>query len=82
MKSVDAATVLAPILKHRPADMIFIDGDHSYEGAKTDILTWRPLLKPGGLLCGHDSDWPGVTQALEELLPGWQHGPGSIWYVP
>ncbi len=81
MKSAVAAAALAPILKHRRADMIFIDADHSYEGTKSNILNWRPLLQPGGLLCGHDSDWTGVRQALDELLPGWQHGPGSIWYI-
>jgi hypothetical protein len=82
MNSADAAQALAPILRHRGADMIFIDGDHSYEGAKGDILSWQPFLHPGGLLCGHDSDWPEVRQALDEVLPGWQHGPGSIWHYP
>ncbi len=82
MKSAAAAKTLAPILMHRRADMIFIDADHSYESVADDIRNWRPLLHSGGLLCGHDSDWPGVRKALDELVPGWKHGPGSIWYLP
>ncbi len=82
MNSLDAAKALAPILRHRGADMIFIDGDHSYEGAKNDVLEWRKLLCTNGLLCGHDSDWPSVRQALDEVVPGWKHGFGTIWYVP
>ena len=30
-------------------DAIYIDGDHTYEGAKSDIEIWLPKLKIGGL---------------------------------
>lgn len=36
------------------ADMVFIDGDHSYRGAKGDILAWLPNIKPGGIMAVHD----------------------------
>lgn len=35
-------------------DLIFIDGDHSYEGCAGDINAWLPHLKPGGVLAIHD----------------------------
>ncbi len=35
-------------------DFIFVDGDHSYDGAKLDIILWWPKLKPGGFMAGHD----------------------------
>jgi len=54
------------------ADLIFIDGYHTYEGVRDDILAWRPKLRPGGILCGHDygaPPWDGVKQAVDELVP-------------
>ncbi len=62
------------------ADMIFIDGDHSFESVAQDIENAKKLLKPGGLLCGHDMNLPGVVQAVTNLVPGFKYGPGSIWY--
>jgi hypothetical protein len=35
-------------------DMIYIDGDHSYEGVKRDIEVSYFKTKPGGLIMGHD----------------------------
>lgn len=51
-------------------DMVFIDGDHSYEGINADILAWLPKARK--LICGHDyhGATPGVIQAVEELFLG------------
>jgi len=35
-------------------ELIFVDGDHSYEGVKQDILNYYPLLAPGGVMIFHD----------------------------
>jgi predicted O-methyltransferase YrrM len=35
--------------------LIFIDGDHSYEGLSGDWFAWKPLVGAGGLVCLHDS---------------------------
>lgn len=66
-----------------PVDVCFIDGDHSYEGCKGDIQTWLSHIREGGYMLVHDylkknipetSDgphpkpWPGVDQAVDELL--------------
>lgn len=62
------------------ADLIFIDADHSYEACKADIQAYQHLLRPGGVLCGHDVGcFPGVTEAVNELLPDAWVLPDFIW---
>jgi hypothetical protein len=66
------------------ADFIFIDADHRYEAVHADILAYLPLLRVGGVICGHDyrDKFPGVIQAVNELLPGAKIGADSIWARP
>lgn len=53
----------------RSLDFVFIDGDHSYRGVRQDILNFRPKVKPGGILAGHDyRDSADVKRAVDELL--------------
>jgi predicted O-methyltransferase YrrM len=61
-------------------DLIFIDADHRYRPVRRDIRAWRPLLREGGILSGHDIGWPGVRKAVDHELTGWQKGPGSLWF--
>jgi len=51
-------------------DFVFIDGDHRYEYVKRDIERWKPFIRPGGLLLGHDygGRHPGVTRAVDEAF--------------
>ncbi len=51
-------------------DLIFIDGDHSYQGCKTDINAWVPHMKSHGVIFFHDADEssPGVLQAACEFV--------------
>ena len=41
----------------RPIDLIFIDGDHSYEGVKRDWDLFLPHMKPSGVAIFHDTMW-------------------------
>ena len=71
-------------------ELLFIDGDHSYEGAKADYERWNELVQPGGHLLFHDAVdagdygnvYPGVARAVAEVDsdPRWQRqaGAGSI----
>lgn len=65
-----------------PIDAVFIDASHEYEDVYRDIKTWLPLVKPGGLIAGHDhcADFPGVVAAVDQKLPERMGGPGTIWY--
>jgi predicted O-methyltransferase YrrM len=60
-------------------DLIFIDADHSYRGCRGDILAYRPKLTANGLLTGHDIDYPGVNQAVTELVTGFDIAPNFVW---
>jgi hypothetical protein len=51
-------------------DMIYIDGDHSYDGVKSDLNLSFLKIKNGGLICGHDyisSKFEGVVRAVNEF---------------
>jgi len=48
-------------------DLLFIDGDHSYEGVKADWETYKCFLKSGSVIVFHDSGWAdGVKRVIEE----------------
>lgn len=48
-------------------DLLFIDGDHSYEGVKADWEAYKHFLKPGSLVVFHDYGWAeGVKRVIEE----------------
>ncbi len=36
-------------------EFLFIDGDHSYQGIRTDWEAWSPLIGKGGIVALHDS---------------------------
>lgn len=42
------------ILGARRLDVLFIDGDHNYAGAKADFDCYSPFVRPGGLIAFHD----------------------------
>jgi predicted O-methyltransferase YrrM len=52
----------------RPIDLLFIDGDHSYEGVKRDWDLFAPHVRPFGMVVFHDTIWelnpdPGWSRA-------------------
>lgn len=59
---------VAKTFTHR-IDLIFIDGDHSYEGCHRDVVDWLPLVKAGGCIMLHDLGWAeGVQRVVTEDL--------------
>ena len=59
-------------MPNRPKfDLIFIDGDHSYEGCLSDLKDYMPMLEEGGYLVMHDYNsplHPGVAKAVAEVI--------------
>jgi predicted O-methyltransferase YrrM len=67
-KSVEVASQF----NNNSIDIIFIDGDHTYEGSLADMKAWLPKLKKGGRFLGHDAipmENPtcGVRRALRDF---------------
>jgi precorrin-6B methylase 2 len=64
-----------------PAQMIFIDGGHSYAEVMADLKAWNPLATR--LICGHDYTNMGeVQKAVNEFFgQGRVRVSDSIWWV-
>ncbi len=54
----------------QPIDLLWIDGDHTYEGVDADIRAWSGLVRPGGMIAAHDhrDQFPGVARAWSEYV--------------
>lgn len=56
-------------------DVLFIDGDHSYQGVKDDWNNFSPFVKKGGVVVFHDCDevGPDVVKLSKEVAgkDGW-----------
>jgi predicted O-methyltransferase YrrM len=62
--SVEAASRFAD----NSLDAVFIDAGHTYEDVAADLDAWMSKVKPGGILAGHDYDYPGVKVAVDERI--------------
>jgi len=47
-------------------DAVYIDAEHDEENVRADIRAWRPKIKRGGILSGHDFVLPHVGRILVE----------------
>lgn len=75
--SLDAAALFAP----HSFDFVFLDGDHGEAAVRADIAAWRPRVRPGGMLLGHDASWSGVRAAIDALCSGYWVGPDDVWGI-
>jgi predicted O-methyltransferase YrrM len=54
------------LLGGKMLDLLFIDGDHRYQGVKADFASYAPLVRQGGLI------------ALHDIVPGEQKYVGGV----
>jgi hypothetical protein len=67
----------------KPVGLLFVDGDHTRDGARLDIETWAPHLAPGAIIAVddyHHPDWPGVAEAVDELVAEGVLAPVTIYH--
>lgn len=62
-------------------DLVFIDADHGYIGCSADIREYKPKVKSGGILSGHDIDYPGVNSAVKQYVKSFDVGPNNVWFT-
>ena len=46
-------------------DFLFIDGDHTYRGARKDFVMYGPLVRPGGIIAFHDLITPDFSPHIQ-----------------
>jgi len=66
---------------NRPIRLLWIDGDHSYEGAKKDLDGFLPGLVPFGVVAFHDAlnAFPGPIRVfVEDVLRSDRFGPAGF----
>jgi predicted O-methyltransferase YrrM len=70
----------------RPLDLVFVDADHSYEGARADFDRWAPLIRPGGHLLFHDAvdegAWGTVYPGIQRLVAEIERAGGPFRRAP
>lgn len=74
----------APMLQHMKGKigLVFIDAGHDFGNVVNDVKNWIPLLRPGGIACGHDLEHPDndVTKAVRHCFFDWWTEPvPRIW---
>ena len=55
---------------NRRIDLLFIDGDHSFDGIRSDFELFRPWLTPNSLVLFHDTAWRHHRTQVDEPQPG------------
>lgn len=57
---------LVDVVPEGLVDFILIDGNHSYENVLTDLNTYYPLLREGGIMFCHDYNNDEVRRAITD----------------
>lgn len=65
-QTVHAAQICAA--RNVRADLIYVDGDHSYEGCRRDLAAFAPILAESGVFLCDDYQWEGAGRAIDEFV--------------
>ncbi len=65
--------------KANSLDFVFIDGNHHFEFVVNDIIYWSRIVRPGGIVYGHDySDQFHVREAVNAYMAAHKIKP---WFI-
>jgi len=61
--------MMAKQVEDNTLDLLYLDGDHSYEGVIRDLEAWYPKVKSGAIIAGHDfvNKNYGVNRAVKDF---------------
>ena len=70
-------------------DFVYLDADHREEAVIRDITAWKPKVRKGGILSGHDYYNAGSNKVKDVVdnfvedgfLPPVKTFEGNVWYV-
>ena len=83
-------------IPHHSLDFVYLDARHDYASVSEDLRTWFPMLRPGGILAGHDyidgtfvNGEFGVRSAVDEFFAArglvvrvtFTDSPWNSWFV-
>lgn len=77
MKALDVTVIpirgksetIARLVADNRYSLVFIDAAHDYDAVKTDLNSWWPKVKAGGIFAGHDYFQDcGVPKAVDEFV--------------
>lgn len=74
----------ADMLQHMKGkiDLVFVDDGHAEEDLIRDITAFYPLLRNGGVICGHDLDLNpdnNVARGVKRMLPRFFEPVPRVW---
>lgn len=79
--------VLSDLIKDIEIDLLFVDGDHTFEGALSDLMLYAPRVKSGGIIAIHDtacstnkSPHP-LHYAVSSAIQHWRSSPNGKGFV-
>jgi len=74
----DTVRLVEQALGKNKLDLLFIDGDHSYEGIQQDFLDYAPFVKSGGWIAFHDVV-PDYWTRYKIHTTAWTGGVPRFW---
>lgn len=74
------------LFDEKTVDFVYIDNGHTYDLVERDVNRWWPIIKAGGMICGHDYVAPGdVKSAVDAFVSSRKFklytGEDSDWWI-